>query len=731
MRTTYEKFLAQKERMKIESGFHVDLNDLNSKLFPFQKYAVQLALKKGKFALIEDCGMGKTFQQTEWAWQVYKHTGRPVLILAPLCVSMQTIEQMKEFGYKIREYDGSDFPIQITNYEQLKNIDTSIFAGVVLDESSILKNYEGKMKNLIMEKFCKTPYKLACTATPAPNDPMEYGNHSEFLDVMTRNEMLAMYFVHDSSDTSKWRIKGHAVGKFYDFMAEWSIMISKPSDIGFEDTGYVLPELNIITEQITTPKKNNGQFWNDTAVSATTFNQELRTTKDYRLRYAADFANSHPEESIIIWVKHNDEGKALKKMIPDSVEVSGSDKKEFKEKALFDFASGKYKVLITKTEIASFGMNFQNCHEQIFISPDFSFEKLYQAIRRSYRFGQTKEVNIRLAVTDTMQNVKDAIDRKQEQFEEMQKHMREAMKRKMSNREITINENVITERNEYYTLQCGDSFKLIKEIGTETIGGGMFSPPFSSLFTYSNKINDLSNSKTLFEFYRHFKFIIPELYRILKPGRMYGIHLTQLTTGIAKDGYFSIQDFRGDIIRLFKKSGFIHHGEVTIWKDPELAAVRTNNHQLLHKTTKRDSTICRPGLADYLVIMRKPGINAEPVTHEKQGIPFDEWCQIASPVWMDVRESDTLRYRDARENEDERHITPTQLSIFKRFNTLYTNPGDVLYDPFAGIGSSVYINTLMKRKSIAHELKSSYFQLLKQNSKIAYDEVTKVQELFV
>ena len=168
MRTTYEKFLAQKERMKIESGFHVDLNDLNSKLFPFQKYAVQLALKKGKFALIEDCGMGKTFQQTEWAWQVYKHTGRPVLILAPLCVSMQTIEQMKEFGYKIREYDGSDFPIQITNYEQLKNIDTSIFAGVVLDESSILKNYEGKMKNLIMEKFSKTPYKLACTATPAP-----------------------------------------------------------------------------------------------------------------------------------------------------------------------------------------------------------------------------------------------------------------------------------------------------------------------------------------------------------------------------------------------------------------------------------------------------------------------------------------------------------------------------------------------------------------------------------
>lgn len=747
MSITYEKFLAQKERIKIESGFHVELSDLNPKLFPFQKYAVQLALKKGKFALIEDCGMGKTFQQTEWAWQVSKHTGKPVLILAPLCVSMQTIEEMQKFGYEVREYDGSDFPIQITNYEQLHKIDTSGIGGVVLDESSILKNYEGKLKNLILQKFKKTPYKLACTATPAPNDPMEYGNHVEFLDVMTRNEMLAMYFIFDSSpgkkkksktkavnkksdDSSKWKIKGHAIGKFYDFMSEWSIMISKPSDLGFEDTGYVLPNLNITTQEITTPKRENGQFWNDTAVSATTFNQELRLTKDLRLKYAADFANSNPDESIIIWIKHNDEGKILKKMIPGSVEVSGSDKKEFKEKALFDFAKGKYKVLITKTEIASFGMNFQNCHEQIFLSPDFSFEKLYQAIRRSYRFGQNKDVNIRLAVTDTMQNVKDALDRKQKQFNEMQMHMREAMKRKMEKKEILITENVLTEQNEFYTIQCGDSFKLIKEIGTETIGGGVFSPPFASLFTYSNKVNDLSNCKTLYEFYRQFKFMIPELYRILKPGRMFGIHLTQLTTGIAKDGYFSIHDFRGDIIRMFKKDGFIHHGEVTIWKNPELAAVRTKNHQLLHKSTKRDSTICRPGLADYLVIMRKPGENAEPVNHNGKGIPFEDWCQIASPVWMDILESDVLRYRDARENEDERHITPTQLSVFKRFNILYTNEGDLLYDPFAGIGTSVYQNTLMKRRSIAHELKQSYFELAKQNSKVAYDEVTKVQELF-
>lgn len=729
MGTSYEKFLEQKERLKIESGFHVDLADLNQKLFPFQKYAVQLALKKGKFALIEDCGMGKTFQQTEWAYQVHKHTGKPVLILAPLCVSMQTINEMKNFGYEIRNYDGSDFPIQITNYDQLHNVNTSIFSGVVLDESSILKNYEGKIKSLIIEKFKITPYKLACTATPAPNDPMEYGNHSEFLDVMTRNEMLAMYFVHDSSDTSKWRIKGHAVGKFYDFMAEWSIMISKPSDIGFEDTGYVLPELNIITEQITTPKKNNGQFWNDTAVSATTFNQELRTTKDYRLKYAADFANSHPDDSIIIWVKHNDEGKALKKMIPDSVEVSGSDKKEFKEKALFDFASGKYKVLITKTEIASFGMNFQNCHEQIFISPDFSFEKLYQAIRRSYRFGQTKEVNIRLAVTDTMQNVKDAIDRKQEQFEEMQKHMREAMRRKMS--KVTKNKNMDTlmESNELYTIKRGDSCQLIKEIADESVGFSAFSPPFAELYTYSSHIEDMGNSKDYNEFMFHFKFLVKEIFRVMKQGRNVAVHCMDLPIQKGKEGFIGLRDFSGMLINLFSDEGFIYHSRITIWKDPVTEMQRTKALGLLHKQVKKDSTMSRVGNPDYVLIFRKDGERTEPVMNTE--ISVDLWQQYASPVWMDIRQGNVLQGKsDAREQQDEKHICPLQLDVIERLIHLYTNKGDTVFTPFLGIGSEIYQAVKMGRKGIGFELKESYFEQAKKNIKIAYDEVTKVQGLF-
>ena len=210
--------------------------------------------------------------------------------------------------------------------------------------------------------------------------------------------------------------------------------------------------------------------------------------------------------------------------------------------------------------------------------------------------------------------------------------------------------------------------------------------------------------------------MVPELFRILKSGRQLGMHLTQLTTGIAKDGFYSVIDFRGDVIRLFQKNGFIFHGEVTVWKDPQLAAVRTKNHQLLHGSTKRDSAIVRPGLADYIVILRKPGINKEPINNEKNGIPFEKWCKIASPVWMDINESDTLQgWRNGRENNDERHITPTQLQVIENFLLMYSNKGDTVFTPFMGIGSEVYQAVKMDRKAIGFELKESYFDLAKKN----------------
>ena len=263
----------------------------------------------------------------------------------------------RSFGIEIQKYNPDyrlpDIGIVITNYEQLENIDSSLFCGIVLDESSILKNFEGSTKKLIIDKFINTPYKLACTATPSPNDPMELGNHSEFLDVMSRNEMLAMYFVHDGGETAKWRLKGHATKLFYQFIGTWAIMLNKPHDIGFEMKGYDLPKMNLIEKQIITSKRDNGSLFNDAIISATNFNQELRFTKLERIEEVVKIVNES-KENFIIWIKQNEEGELLKKLIPEAIEVKGSDKPEYKEKMLLGFANNEFRILITKTKIAQF-----------------------------------------------------------------------------------------------------------------------------------------------------------------------------------------------------------------------------------------------------------------------------------------------------------------------------------------------------------------------------------------
>lgn len=418
----YKDFLSKKLHRVNETGF--ECGDLNPLLFDFQKFIVKTALKKGKYAIFADCGLGKTFMQLEWAQQVVNETGQSVIILCPLAVAGQTVKEGNRFGYSVSRNIEDAYHmagIYICNYEHLDNLPFNYFAGVVLDESSILKNFEGAIRTQIIELFNYTRFKLACTATPSPNDPMELGNHAEFLNVMSRSQMLAMYFVHDGGDTGKWRIKGHAVNTFYKWVASWSIMLTSPADIGFDGSKYILPSLNYLDIQIKT-KQREGSLFNDVAVSATNFNQELRITKVDRMDKVAEIVNGS-KENFIIWIKQNEEGELLKKLIPDAVEVSGSDDNEYKEKMLLGFADNKFRVLITKAKIAMYGLNYQNCANQVFASLDFSFEALYQSIRRSYRFGQDKSVNIYLVTTDTMQNVVESIKRKQTQFELMQKQM--------------------------------------------------------------------------------------------------------------------------------------------------------------------------------------------------------------------------------------------------------------------------------------------------------------------
>lgn len=410
----YQEFLKMKQKAKEHKGFAA--LPMNDKLFPFQQFIVERNLSKGKHAVFADCGLGKTVMELETASQIVRHTNKPVLILAPLVVVAQTKREAEKFGFDLDK-------VTITNFENLHNVNPQEYAGLIVDESSIMKNFEGQIKKQLFEYFHNTPYKFAFTATPSPNDPMELANHSEFLGYQSRLGMLATYFINDQDHTSKWRLKGHAIEKFYQFVSSWAIMLTNPADIGYPMQGYDLSEVIYKEHQLITENDfSNGMLFPSLAVSATDFNKELRRTKEQRIAKAIEIANAN-EEPHIVWVKHNDEGKEVTAGIHGAVEVSGSDKPEEKAQKLLDFVDGKFRVLVTKPKIAQYGLNFQHCLNQTFMSPDFSFEGFYQAVRRSHRFGKKGDVTVNIVTTDTMQNVISIIKEKEKQFKQMQQLM--------------------------------------------------------------------------------------------------------------------------------------------------------------------------------------------------------------------------------------------------------------------------------------------------------------------
>ena len=771
---TYEQLLETKIKTHIDSGF--DCKTEWAHLYPFQSFCVRRALKAGRYAMFEDCGLGKTRQQLTWANEVVNYTNKAVIILAPLAVVAQTIKEGVSIGIEPIEYhegfyslDELPVAVYITNYEQLDHIDPSDFSGIALDESSILKNFEGAIRNALIENFCNTPFKLCCTATPSPNDPMELGNHAEFLNVMSRQEMLAMYFVHDGGETAKWRLKGHCESLFWQFISSFAVMLSKPSDIGFSDEGYILPPLQYHEKTIITPKKDNGTLYNDMAISATTHNAELRLTKVQRLEEVAQIVNSSPE-SFIIWVKQNEESEHINKLIPGSIQVTGSDNDTWKKDKLLGFANNEYRVLITKGSIAGYGMNFQNCHNMIFASPDFSFEKLYQSIRREWRFGQRHAVNVWLITTDTMENVMSSIKKKQAQFSKMQEEMQKAMNSEFKHAAKKQRKHMIV-KTEHASLELGDSLQLIQTLPDESIGFSMWSPPFPELYVYSSELEDLGNCKNYDEFMKFFDFIPSELFRVMWSGRNVVIHCMDTPIQKGKEGYIGLRDFSGGIIKSMENEGFIYHSRVTIWKDPVVEMQRTKALGLLHKQIKKDSAMSRVGIPDYLLVFRKPGEHLHPITNTS--LPVDLWQQYASPVWdewrkkdyspmelmdtiddmrgviisllsgnkiglpaefqeqiwMDIDYGDTLNGRNAREDKDEKHICPLQIPTIQRATHLWTNPGDTCLSMFGGIGSEPATWVEMSRKAIAFELKKSYFDQMVKNVKSA-EKTLEQQSLF-
>lgn len=722
----YEQFIDGKMKTHVSSGFTIEPDQLHKKAFDFQKHIVAKALRHGRYAIFAECGLGKTFMQLMWADQVAKHTRGRVLILAPLAVSGQTIEEGRHWGIAVSREE--DAQIQISNYEQLHKIDTSVFSGVVLDESSILKNFTGKTKRLILEKFEKTPYKLACTATPAPNDANEIGNHSEFLDVMDANDMRSRWFVRDEG-MNNYRLKGHAHKDFYGWVASWATMVSNPSDIGFTETGskFRLPPLNIIKQEIQSGAKSDRLF-NASAINATDFQAELRRTQRQRLQRVAEIVNGSKEQ-FIVWIKQDAEGDELRKLIPDAREVRGSEPPEAKEEKLLGFAHDAFRVLITKPKIAQFGLNYQNCHNQVHASLDFSFEALYQAIRRSYRFGQQKPVNVHIITVDTMGNVIESIEKKERQFEEMKANMNKAI-----NAEYRLVKDYEFEENkgDMHWIMKGDTCKEISRLKDDSVDFMIFSPPFSSLFTYSDNIRDMGNCDSHTEFFEHYSFLLRELYRILKPGRLIAVHTKDLAVYKNSSGYTGLYDFTGDNHKACENAGFKYHSKVTIWTDPVLERARTNTQRLLYKQVREDSTYSGVGLAEYLTIFRKwEGSEEEwtPVNNklDKEKFPLDTWQKWASPVWMDIQRTDVLNNIEGTDTGDEKHIAPLQLGVIERAVYMWTNPGETVFTPFAGIGSELYQSIMCGRKAIGCELKESYYKTAIKNIQRAYNHASQME----
>lgn len=417
MTDKYEEFLRRKEITVPSVGIDVENITISDELFDFQRDIVLWALKKGKAAIFAGTGLGKTLMQLEWA----RHIGGTVLILAPLAVSKQTISEGGKFGITVHhcrsQEDVIDSGINITNYERMDRFDFSKFLGVVLDESSILKAQTGKIRAQLIECCQQIPYRLACTATPAPNDLMELCNHSEFLGVMSSGEMLATFFVHDGGEMRKWRLKGHAVHDFWQWVASWSVMLTNPADLGYDGGRYNLPPLRISQHTVHTERQPDALF----AIEALTLQERQQARRESvqdRARECAALVNADTDQWLV-WCNLNSEADAMKALIPDAVEISGSDQPDVKERAAVDFAAGRIRVLISKPLIFGMGLNFQRCHKMAFVGLSDSFEQYYQSVRRCWRFGQEHPVDVRIITADTEGAVVENIQRKEKQFEEM------------------------------------------------------------------------------------------------------------------------------------------------------------------------------------------------------------------------------------------------------------------------------------------------------------------------
>jgi DNA modification methylase len=722
----YSDFLATKRIVSLASGIEINPSQISQVLYDFQQDIVRWALHRGRAAVFADCGLGKTLIQLEWAG----HVGGRVLIVAPLSVNEQTVREGKKLGLEVKNVrDKSDVTdgISITNYEMMRHFIGCPLDGIVLDESSILKSIDGKIRKLLLEHFADIPMRLCCTATPCPNDIAEIANHSQFLGIMQRVEMLASFFVHDQDG---WRLRGHAYKPFYRWLASWAMALKNPADLGYDGSRFSLPPLTIHDEIVPTEWRRPGHLFPGGLHGITDRIAVRRTSVDDRVEAAADIAN-RASGQVIVWCGLNQESDAVSDAIADSENLQGNDESEKKIAIIRRFLSGETRVLVTKPKIAGFGMNFQNASTMIFMGLSDSWESYYQCIRRCWRYGQTQPVNVHIVVTDHEEEIVDNVRRKEVEGEKLSSEIIASAKEyemeelgKMRHQEVYDSKEF---SGEGWNLYQGDCVDEMKRLDDDSIDLSVFSPPFLALYTYSATERDLGNCRNQESFFDHFRFVIDDLMRVTKPGRLCCVHAAQVATTLNTHGVIGLRDFRGRLVTEFIDRDWIYHGEVVIDKDPQSQAIRTHSKGLLFVQLKKDASWLRPAMADYILVFRKPGENAVPIHPD---ISNDQWIEWARPIWYGIRESDTLNAAEARSDEDDRHVCPLQLGTIERVVRLWSNRGDTVLSPFAGIGSEGYVSIQQGRKFIGIELKPLYARTAARNLQTARAQLDSQLSLF-
>ena len=804
----YIDFLKAKMDIAPDSGFGISADEVNSVLKPHERDAVVWAIKGGRRALFEAFGLGKTVQELEYCRLIVKHKGGQALIIMPLGVR-------QEFAHDAVELLGMEAPVYVrsmaevkantaavlmTNYERVRDgdIDPTYFTAVALDEAAVLRSFGSKTYQTFLPKFKGVPYKLVATATPAPNRYKELIHYAGFLEIMDTGQALTRFFKRDSTKANNLTLYPGKEDEFWLWVSSWALYISKPSDLGYDDTGYDLPPMQVIYHELKANHEpefeSDGQMrlFRDAAISLVDEHREKRNSIGARVQAATKIINRSRFEHFIIWHDLEDERKAIKKAIPEAVEIYGTQDLDVREKNTIDFSEGKTKILATKKELSGSGCNFQrHCHRAIFLGIDYEFNDFIQAIHRIYRFMQPKQVIIDIIYMDTETEVLAALKRKWKQYDEMTAKMtaivkkyglsgtsiREKLERHMGVKRVQV-------KGEHFTAVNNDCILETREMPDNSVDLIHTSIPFSNHYEYTATYNDFGHNPDTENFFKQMDYLTPELLRILKPGRVAAIHVKDrvLFGNATGTGMPTIEPFHAMCIAHYMNHGFQYFGMITVVTD----VVRENNqtYRLGWTENCKDGTKMGVGCPEYILLFRKlPTDHSKayadtPVTKSKNDYTRAQWqidahafwrssgdrlltkrelltmptgrlqaayrkysraavydyaehvelakklddegrlpasFMVVAPgswdptVWDDINRMRTLNTAQSQRRK-ELHVCPLQLDIVQRIVNRYSNPGDVVLDPFGGLMTVPYIAVKMQRYGIGIELNTDYFR---------------------